>query len=110
MTCLWNQDAVAVLEVGWCPFLFFHGELKCKRRHEGRTHLERAHPVPYSDGGVVYGNDDNHGRSEGVAWVARVAMESCTCGNPDIREGVACAEALNAYVKALHVWRHSRHT
>ena len=47
----------------------------------------------------MYGNDDNHGRSEGVAWVARVAMESCTCGNPDICEGVACAETLNAYVK-----------
>ena len=58
----------------------------------------------------MYGNDDNHGRSEGVAWVARVAMESCTCGNPDICEGVACVETLNAYVKVLHMWRHSRHT
>ena len=33
------------------------------------------------------------------------------CGDTQcIREGVACVETLNAYVKVLRVWRHSMHT
>ena len=32
------------------------------------------------------------------------------CGDTQgIREGVGCVETFNAYVKVLHVWRHSMH-